>query len=273
MAANSVTITASAEGKTLQDLQRLIAVRQKALAETTSQAVTATAINILSSVRSQTLVCNPEKASGFVVVGQYPGVEAGFRTDGGRPIRCVRVPGGHHVNTKTINAAGRYAKGEHVDVFLVQDSVSSAVGHKIDRYYVIARSIDDAKKFAALRRKKRLEKFARMAKWTIGQAQSFISRGSQYAADRMTAVAKRTALAALQVSVNDSGFSSGSVSVDFADNLNYAALALKNGRASFDLAMQKAANKTAGLINHYIHQLRFDGPPVPTPFPEASRRK
>lgn len=273
MAASDITITADAEGKTLEELQRLIGLRQQAMAETTSQAVVATAINILSSVRGQTLVCDPSKASGFVAVGQYPGVVAGFRNDGGRPVRCVRVPGGSHVDVKTINLVGKYVKGEKVDVFLVQDSVSTRTGKKIDRFYVIARSIDDAKKYAAARRKKRLETFAKMAKWTIGQAQSFISSGSGAARENVTGVAKRTALAALQVSVNESGWASGTVSVEFADTLNYAASALKGGHASFVTAIQKAANRTAGLINRQIHELRFDGNPVPTPFPEVRGRR
>ena len=54
-------------------------------------------------------------------------------------------------------------------------------------------------------------------------------------------------------------------------NVEYGTEALKSGAQAIDLAMMKAANKTAGILNH-IGGLDF-GEEIQTPFPEVKQRK
>ena len=60
--------------------------------------------------------------------------------------------------------------------------------------------------------------------------------------------------------------------LDIRDNISYAQLAIRGGKASVDLALKKAANKIAGLIQHKCKNLLFEGE-VETPFPEVRRRR
>ena len=55
------------------------------------------------------------------------------------------------------------------------------------------------------------------------------------------------------------------------DKLNYAIPALKNGPASVELALQKAANKVAGRLCK-VAEKKF-GEKIQTPFPEVKKRK
>lgn len=278
MAATNITIEASSvNGKPLEEIQRLIALRQRALRETTGQAVIATAINILTSVRASTKVVDPQKASGFVTVAVSPFYDAGFKGVKGKQngVRCLRAKGGgaHADGVKFVNLAGPYKRGETVKAYLVTDRTGTSTGATEQRYHIIANTLDEAQAEAAKRRLKRIERYAGMAKWLIGQAQSYISSGSSSAAAKLSLAGQKAALSALKVAVNDTGISNGSCSVEFQDNLNYAALALKNGMKDFEDAIKKAANKTAGIIQREIAELRFDElPRVDSPFPEVQRR-
>lgn len=55
------------------------------------------------------------------------------------------------------------------------------------------------------------------------------------------------------------------------DKLNYAMFALKNGPASVELALQKAANRIAGRLCK-VAEKKF-GEKIQTPFPEVKKRK
>jgi hypothetical protein len=69
------------------------------------------------------------------------------------------------------------------------------------------------------------------------------------------------------------GFSHGAFgyTLNLADRLNYAVDALKGGRASVDLALKKAANKTAGILAK-VAEKKF-GEKISAPFPEVKGRK
>lgn len=274
MATTSVTITGLTEdGKTLEKLNELIAARERYLQnETTRDATIATVINILTSLRAQTRVANPKRAGG-VIVAKAGGVTAGWRVVGkgkdAKRTRCLRA-GGAVLPQKFVNVAGPWHKGEVVDAYLVHDFADlEALGQKSvtfrARYYIIARSLDDARAEAAKRHERRVKNFAGMAKWTLGMAQAMVS-------DRpMTGEGVAGAAASVggkNVMVGKGG-GPGSFSVEVRDLLNYASTALKGGEADLQLAIQKAANRTAGIINH-LAGVSLDEP-IPTPFPEIAK--
>ena len=279
MSATSVTISATClNGKPLEALERLIAQRQREMGETTSESVIATAINALTSIRAATKVVDVKKASGFVNVAAYPALVPSVRTLGrgkdATRVPCLRHgPRGHHADVTFHNLAPKGSSFRNYKVFLVQDRRGADVKAKVVRYYVIAASEAQARAHAAEVRAKRIERYKGMAKWTIGQAQSQVSQKG-VAGETVKAAAKQVGLKELQVAVYEHGWGTGSVEVSVADNLRYAALALKGGPAELNTALMRAANRTAGIINAHIKKFGFnDEAPVPTPFPEIAGRK
>ena len=294
MATTSVTISATClNGKPLEALERLIAQRQREMGETTSEAVIATAINALTSIRAATKVVDVKKASGFVNVAPYPalvpsvmtlkvasGKGKGKKKGEGKDEDILRVPclrygpKGHHADVKFHNLAPKGTPLKGYKCFIVQDRRGDSVNANARRYYVIALSEEQARAHAAAFRAKRIERFKGMAKWTLGQAQSQVSQKG-VAAEPVTAAAKQIGLKELQVAVYEHGWGKGSVTVSVADTLRDAALALKGGPAEIDNALMRAANRTAGIINaHYKMLHPFDSESaIPTPFPEIAHRK
>lgn len=59
--------------------------------------------------------------------------------------------------------------------------------------------------------------------------------------------------------------------LDVRDNLLFAQLAVRGGKGGVNLALKKAANKIAGLIQHKCKDFLLPGE-VTTPFPEIRRR-
>lgn len=275
MATTSVTIEADANGKPLEVLSDLIEKRRAAMNETTAQAVTATAINILKSTRAATPVASTANArSGFIVEARtslVPGFKSAPGAKSGR--RVVRAEGGHEITSlKTINLAGQYTKGESVlafiCVFKYRQIRLGGDTEKYDRFYVIAKSKAEVEKWA----KRKIEYFINLykgqAKWVLGQAMSRVSQQGYMSEEQLSKLARRVGEGALSVKVANRGYNSGEYHIEVVDSLKYAKAALVGGPGVFDQILMKAANKTAGIINHQISELKFDGKPVETPFPE-----
>lgn len=268
-----VTIDATYGGKPLEVLADLVAKREKYLKhETTENAMRATAINILSSIKARTKVADPKKAGEFGVgVMPAPGVVAGFKGISGttKAKRVVREIGGHEMSgSKIVNLAGKYTKGESVLCFVVifkSPKVAERFKGGYERVYVVARSAADVRSWASKKLSNYVKRYKGMAKWVIGQAQSQIHNTR---IEDVDASARKTGLENLIVNVGGDGFSSGTFSIFVSDRLNYATLALRNGAADVELAYKKAANRTAAIIRN-IAGYRLDEP-IPTPFPEVS---
>lgn len=279
MATTSVTISATClNGKPLEALERLIAQRQREMGETTSEAVIATAINALSSIRAATKVADPKKDSGFVTVIADPSLVVSFRTlgKGGKRVLCLRRPGEkHHAKVKWANAAGEPHPGFHkvTQVYFVRDRYSDRVETKTEKqYYIIAHNQKEAMEYAVARRARRIKNLCGLAKWTIGVAQARIH--DNFANIPVSPTVQKIGRTAQYVIVDESGFSSGKVYVEVNDKLKYAALALKGGPGEVTNALMRAANRTAGIINAHMRSLGFDDDrKIPTPFPEISNRK
>ena len=279
MSATSVTMTATClNGKPLEALERLIAQRQREMGETTSEAVIATAINALSSIRAATRVVDVKKASGFVAVTLTAFVPS-FKTLGSgkaaKHVLCIRYAqkGAVVENIRLKSLAPRSAPIKDYKVFLVEDRCGADDKAKVSSYYLIALSEKQARQYATDRRAKRIERYAGMGKWTIGQAQSQVSQKG-VAVENVSAIAQQIGVKELQVAVYEHGWGAGAVNVTVADTLRYAALALKGGPGDVDTALMRAANRTAGIINAHIKKFSFDTEAlIPTPFPEVAGRK
>lgn len=266
-------------GKPLEALERLIAQRQRELGETTSEAVIATAINALSSIRAITKVVNVKKASGFVTVAPYPGLIPSVRTLGkgkdAMRIPCLRYgPRGHHADVRVYSAVPKSFPMKRCKCFAVEDRRGDSDKASVSHYYVIARSEKEARTYAEARRARRIARHKGLAKWTIGQAQSQVSQKGAIG-ESVAAAVKQIGIRELQVAVHERGWGEGNVSVSVADNLKYAALALKGGPGEVNTALMRAANRTAGIINaHYkmLHPFE-DERAIPTPFPEVARKR
>lgn len=271
---NSINFEASWDGgKPLDALANLIAKRERLLRhESTEMAVKATAINLLTAIKTRTKIAKPSKAATGVKVGATNGAVASFKGTkgkrGGR--RVVRTKGGHEIaSVKTINLAGPYKRGEHPKVFTIvikSPYLYNKIRGGYERVYAIANSHSDAKKWAVNRLRRYIEIFKGMARWTIGQAQQRIAGSSP--TESVSRQARATALKHLVVLKSGSGFSSGNYSIFVNDKLNYATLALQNGESTLTLATMMAANRTAGILKAYAKKHGLDEV-VTTPFPEA----
>ena len=279
-----LTIDINAQGQSIDALQNLVAQRVAVMGETTSQAVTATAINLLKSVRAATRVVDVKKATtdGFFV-RLCPQMTAGFYGTKGirKGRRGIRTRGGHHMEgVRVINLLGDYQRGEKANVYTVIYRYNIS-GHNVEntqheRQYVIASHESQVCEWAGKWFKKKVEQFAGMAKWNIGQAMSKIAvagGAGESAKVAVKAAAKKVGLANLKVEVEDSGYDQGRFSIHVADTLDYAGDALKGGAAMMNEFVQKAANRTAGIIQNWINRKGADFfstkiPKIETPFPE-----
>lgn len=251
------------DGRTLEELSKVIAIRERELKETASDAVRATAIRVLTSLRGLTKVATPdvEELKRAVSVERAGDYTAGwYRLGRGGPLRRCLRQGGHRVTEKfTDLTRGRYARGETVAVYKVADR------HYGDKpRLVIAQSAAQAEAWAAKRVEARVKRYAGLAKTTLGALQNKLStRGvKEPASSAVWAMAQKSA----KVQVDEAGFNSGNLSIMVGDLLRYAELALKNGASDINLAMAKAANSIIGQVNKTIGQKKFA-----TPFPEVQK--
>ena len=270
--AAQVTITADTDVGTLQRLSELISKRTKALGETASDAVVATGINILTSLKAATKKA-PLSGRRKMYTLERTNLTAGWERRGNTFRRVVRS-GGHIDRNCTAhcrNLAGQhYTKGERIHVWKAQLYNENC---KETLYYAFAQNEKQVREYIEkVILTRLLKKESGMAKYTLGIAQAKASSRPMNTPKPTGSKAFQIAHAASDLRISASGFSSGSASLSFVDNLRYSALALRGGSSQIDVAMQKAANKTAGLIRMTYLDKRFDQD-CPTPFPEVQRRR
>lgn len=294
MGTTSVSIKATfADGKPLDVLQGLLAKRERFLrGETTENAVRATAINVLSSIRSRTREAKPDKAAEFGVgVMPAPGVVAGYksakgvrRTKNGKKQPggkgqstqvarlVVRARGGHEMTgAKVVNLAGEYQRGAPFLTFVVifkSPAFAKFWKGGYERAYVVGRSAAQVRKWAKEKLAKYVKHYKGTAEWLLGQAQSQVHNTNVREIDPR---GRKVALRNMIVQATGDGFASGQFSIYVADKLDYATLALPGMSDDVDLAFKKAANRTAAIINR-LGRARIDEE-IQTPFPEVVGRK
>lgn len=279
--ATAITINAKTiDGRTLEELGRAVELRRRSLGETTANAAVATMIRALESIRAKTRVANPKKHTGGVAVAKAPGVFPGYKRDGGFDRRCLRVgpdrkAAEYHGPRKVVNIAGRYISGEHVEAFLVTEIHSKdPKTAKPIQFYVIARSIEDAREYAHKRHERHVRVYAGMAKRSLGQLMHQVS-GRNSLGIAVSARADRLIKTVNRVRKNLGGFDSGNVAISVLDGLNYAIPAVTGGAPEVNSCVQRAINGIVGQINttlarrlHAERDKPFAGK-LKVPFPEV----
>lgn len=251
-----VTIKASGpNGCTMEALSEMIRARSKELAETSADSVVATAINVLKSLRAGTPLA--KKNGARIRVEPTPAV-AGWAREGGRRRRVARI-GKTHVNFK--NWAGGYVRGEVVRVWRVTDVLRKR------SFYVAATSEQAVKERAEKQIRARIEFSRGLGKTALSIAMGRVSTKSKPQFDCTGARPRKLADEAAVVGVRQD-FDSGEASVSVLDDLEYSGYALKG--VTLELAMQRAANSTAGQLNRLFENRGIERR-IETPFPEIAR--
>lgn len=246
-----VTMSGTYEGKPLQVLGKLIEERKRILGESAEDAVVATGIDALISLRALTKMAKKMIPKSDVRFGhENPKYITGTKgKSAGKVFRRVVV--------------GRWKDGEKKNRVRWQECKNVRV---TKRGKVRVLRATSAERTAAWERWGKIGNRG-LAKRALGLAMMRISTKNA-GLERVKARAARIAEA--NVSVASSGAGTRFVLM-IKDKLGYAQQALKNGPASVELALQKAANRIAGRLCK-VAEKKF-GEKIQTPFPEVKKRK
>lgn len=298
MSRPAVQIKVSYAGEhTLGELSRTLQARMKYLNESAFQAIHATAVNALTSIRSGTRVA---KAAGIKVdvrertdlVFSYTTEggggfkdgsrserklrRAGFgisvrRSDAGHRKMCLRTAGGSRFTPET-GTAVRYLSvyGVPAKTVKVFEFVDDDSGRK-STYLLVAKSTALAKKAAREIVARRLLRYAGLARRAVSAL--MVKTNNKGPADAVNArvFAKANEVTAKREVIAKGKDGGGKYALLLYDDLRYAARALNGGQAAVDLALKKAMNKTVSVIQTKCKNLLLPGE-LPLPFPEVSKR-
>lgn len=247
--------------RTLDGLSRLIAARQKWLGESSKDAVIATAIDALLSVRTATSSAKKKKST-RPTIEHCPGLRASCYGGRSSPRRVIRfASGGGRFEARRVRWLNKGLKDSEAKVFKVTPEHD-----KIEPYYVVCASMSDAKRFENLAAVHRMKRFGNLAKWAFGVSMNKLSTKNVH--DDVTGEANHAASRLSSVKKSEVG---KLYAVLVEDSLDYAEDALRGGRAAVDVAIKKAANKIAGRIMHKWGDALGDD--FKTPFPEVRRNR
>ena len=261
-----VTITADVDGRPLAELSRLIVARSRWLGESARDSVRATAVTFLQSLRALTKLAkrNGEK----IELTPSNLLVPSFRRWGGKTRPCLRV--GKNGNTYTPMKGTRVIYADGLVNFAAQKVYTANINRgegdrrRTYKYVVVASSKSSASRAVRHANAKRI------ASWR-GLARAAVSALIRKAGGNSTTSGKIGATANDNARVTERG-AGNSFSVSILDNLSYAECAVKGGTSGISLALQKACNKSASVINRRCADL-LDFRPLPTPFPEIKQRR
>ena len=255
----------TASGKSLDEFTKLIALRVERLKELSKDAVIATAIDVLVSLRADTLVAEPGKSVDPPRrITPRGDLFISFRGK----IPCLRVGSMHgprYSGRGSFFFAGKGAKASELKVFQIVSR-----HERINPYFVAAHDVSEALQFEGSRIRTRVEKKGTLAKTALGVAMAKISTRNDGSSSK---IAQILGSKLSHVTVFGDGFGEGSFGLSYSSELDYGIAALKSGDAGVDGAMQRAANKIAGQITHAAHQADDFEHDIKTPFPDVRRRR
>lgn len=242
---------ANYDGKPLAVLADLIKERQRILGESAEDAVVATGIDALVSLRALTRVARKMIPKSDVRFGrEEPRYITGSRNlTAGRVFRRVLV--------------GRWKNGEKHNAVRWQECYD---------YRHTKRGKLRVKRATARERNVAWMRWGRIA--NRGLAQRVLGLAMNALSTRKTdlgpAKARLARIAEAHCLVEKFG-ALDAFTLEIRDTLGYALAALKGGSASVDLALQKSANKIAGRLAK-VAEKKF-GEKIATPFPEVRQRR
>ena len=237
----SVNMTANYEGRPLAVLSDLIRQRQKYLGESAADAVVATGIDALNSLRALTRVAPKTIPKKDVVFGKSDPQYATYPRGVYRRVVVTRWRKGHRVNIiKWQKVKGRTKRG--------RPRATSADRRAAWEHWGKVR-------------------YSGLARRALGLAMNRLST-RQVKSERVNMRLSRIASANVDVRKVTLG---GVFVLNIRDNLGYAIQALRGGQAAVDLALKRAANKIAGRLCR-VAEKKF-GERIATPFPEVRQRR
>lgn len=261
-----VTITADVDGRPLAELSRLITLRSKWLGESARDSVRATAVTFLQSLR--TLTKTAKKSGEKIELTSSNMLVPSFRRWGGKSRPCLRVGKGGNTYTPMKGTRVIYADGlvnfATQKVYTASYTRGEGDRRRTYKYVVVASSKSSASR--AVRR----ANAKRIASWR-GLARAAVSALLRKAGGNSTTSGKIGAKANDNARVTPRG-AGNSFSLTILDNLSYAECAVKGGKSGITLALQRACNKAASVINRRCADL-LDFRPLETPFPEIKQRR
>lgn len=252
----------------LEELTRLMRQRSYFLGETAKDAAIATMINVLVSLRAETL-----KASSRTAKLSRPSVElqrhlrASFDRMTNRPClrrlseRSSKVTVPHRIKWLTDGLPNSVQQ-----VFLVHPLHS-----RDSSYYVVAPSIANVYRFEEQRIKHRVAQGGGLARFAFSNAMKALSTKNTIS-ESLAAYAMDAAIRLSSQKVRETA---DGIEVEFRDKLEHAIPALNGGAAAINRAYMKAANRTYGILAQALKSNAWlDGSKLgSTPFPEVKRRK
>lgn len=236
-----VNIAGNYDGKPLAVLSDLIKERQRILGESAQDAVIATGIDALLSLRALTRVAPKTIPKRDVRFGKSDP-------------KYVTYPRGTYRRT----IVTRWRKGERVNLIKWQK-----IEGRTKRGKPRATSAD---RQAAWERWGKVI-YSGLARRALGLAMNRLST-RQVKSERVNMRLSRIASANVAVRKVDA---CGVFILNIRDNLGYAVQALRGGQAAVDLALKRAANKIAGRLCR-VAERKF-GERIATPFPEVRKRR
>jgi hypothetical protein len=250
-----MTMGMTYDGREPEVLSDLILRRQRLFGETAQQAVIGTAIGVMQSLRTQTIVADENKFE--------------FELSASAIVRWVTeakrrklVVEGFEKNLKFINLGGIHTTGSTYYVFTAKVYKQG----NPEKLYILAKNQTEVAAYL----KRRIKKYKGMARSAWGH---LMRMTSQYAPtnDPITDAATNTLRKNLSVV---SGGNQYDFAIQVTDDLQYAGAALKGGPASVTHALQAQSNKIAGRIRKFCaDHPTFAGENIQTPFPEIAKRK
>lgn len=259
-------MTISIDSAGLTALNRLLVERQKILHESARDSVVATAIAALESVRAATRNATARRGRTkprIVATGLYGGF-----TGGTSPRHCFRTA----VGRAGSRVAGKFRRVK----WLTGKDVKPADRHvfevypehaTISPYYVVAISAAEAKAFEQKAAAHRIDRHGALARNALGTAMAKLSTRNVAADGSSTCRAAASRLSTVQEWLAGED----SFGVRVASELEYATNALRGGENALETALQSAANKIAGRLQH-VAKSDLEGR-IATPFPDVRRRK
>lgn len=254
--------------KPLSVLNDLISRRVKDLGQTAQDAVVATAITCLKSLKNLTRQANPA-VGGKPDVKEESGLVPGLKSEGDRSRRVIRVRGGavrEDISrsarwTPAVTANPRELTSFHV--FRVNPE------HKTRApYLLVAVDKRDASEYEKYIVRRNKADYAGLAKTALGIAMAKISTKNE-----PTPTFRKNIEKSKIIAVNIEGANGGKFGVTVHDKLGYSIPALRGGAAAMNVALMKAANKVAGQLAQGLKRIGSFEQPIPTPFPEVKRRR
>lgn len=257
-----MNITASIQGRTLEQFQRLVQLRSKWLGDSSRDATAAIMLDVLRSLRAVTKVANPKKDN--IPMKEMTNWKPSYRFAGGWQL-CVMDKGTKkHINDVRLHSTNK-DKITHQKIFHYKTFNNTDI-------YVMAHNINEAMKWARDKAINRAEQHKGLAKLALTMLRGFVQTLGPIHHNQPIDTKKKVRDPTLITKEERIFESEGKMQYQLvlSDKLKYASLALKNGALDVDTATKRALNSaTKRLEIKCPSLLLFED--LSTPFPEVHR--